>query len=165
MHSQLRRDQAQFVAMQGTGPLINRRDLLAATGLGGLAPATAGAMKPRPVPPVAAAELLALIGAFAVAEKLDFAHVNADAGSVATKGARDAWHAVCDLHLERLDALGEQLNERIENIVGALPAAVVLPDERICLALQEVGPDGLSRDRPGFWSQTRLPVWVDLCPE
>jgi hypothetical protein len=46
-------------------------------------------MKPRPVPPAAAAELLALIGAFAMAEKLDFAHVNPDAGDVATKrGAR-----------------------------------------------------------------------------
>jgi hypothetical protein len=42
MHSQLWRDQARFVAMRGTGPWINRRDLLAATGLGGLAPATAG---------------------------------------------------------------------------------------------------------------------------
>jgi hypothetical protein len=58
----------------------------------------ADAMNPRPVPPAAVAELPALIGAFAVAEKLDFAHVNPDTGNVATTDARDAWQAVCSLH-------------------------------------------------------------------
>ena len=62
--------------MQGTRSLLNRTDRPAATGWAILAPATAGAMKPRPVPPAAAAERLALIGEFAVAEKFDYAHVN-----------------------------------------------------------------------------------------
>jgi hypothetical protein len=96
--------------MEGTGPLINRRDPLAATGLASLTPAMAGAMEPRPVPP-GAAELLALIGEFMVAEKFYYAHVNPDASDVATKEAHDAWQAKCANHLERLDALGEQLNE------------------------------------------------------
>jgi hypothetical protein len=104
-------------------------------------------MEPRLVPP-AAAELLALIGEFAVAEKFYYAHVNPDAGDFATKEARDACQAPCAIHLERLDATGEQLNERIESIVGAFPAAVVLPDGRICSALKAAGPDGSSHVRP-----------------
>jgi hypothetical protein len=52
------------------------------------------------------------------------------------------------IHLEHLDALGQQLNERIERIVGAFPAAVVLPDGRICLALTAADPDGSSHVRP-----------------
>ena len=83
-----------------------------------------------------------------MAEKFYYAHVNPDAGDVATKEARDAWQATCAIHLERHDALGEQLNERIESIVGAIPAAVVLPDGRIGLALKAAGPDGSSYVRP-----------------
>jgi hypothetical protein len=124
------------------------RDLLAATCLASRASAMAGAMKPRPVPPAAGAELLALIGEFAVAEESHHAHVDPGAGDVATEEARDVWQSTRALHLERLDALGEQLNERIESIVGAFLAALVLLDGRTCLALKAAGPDGSSHVRP-----------------
>ena len=71
-----------------------------------------------------------------MAEEFYYAHVKPDAGDVATREARDPWQATCAIHLERLDALGEQLNERTESIVGAFPAAVVLPDGRIWLAVK-----------------------------
>jgi hypothetical protein len=83
-----------------------------------------------------------------VGEKFHYAQVNPDASDVATKEARDTRQATCAIHLERLDALGEQLNERIERIVVAFPAAVVLPDGRICLALKAAGPDVSSHVRP-----------------
>jgi hypothetical protein len=77
-----------------------------------------------------------------------YARVDPDAGDVATKEAREACQATCATHLERLDGFGEQLNERIESIVGVLPAAVVLPDGRICLALKAAGSDSSSHVRP-----------------
>jgi hypothetical protein len=122
--------------------LINRRDLLASVGLASLGPATGIAMKPRPVAPVVAVELLALVNEFTAAEKLYHAHVGQELSDLATNEERDTREAASARLLERLDAISEVLHERIEGIVGALPAAVVLPDGGICVALEAAGGDG-----------------------
>lgn len=133
--------------------MINRRELLAAASL---APAMAGAMTPSRVPLATTAELLALIGMFSKAEKLYSVLANPDGIDLATNEVHDAWQAECSLVLERLDTIGEILHERIKSIVGALPAAVVLPDGRICLALKAEGPDGSSHVRPILLERSQI---------